>query len=266
VADVCGIAGCYQQSDGRKITDVMTDRIAHRGPDAGGVWSHEDERVSIHLGHRRLSIIDLSTAADQPLRKGGLSLVYNGELYNFRELRAELAAKGASFITASDTEVVLEAWRHWGPAALEKFRGMFAFALADTATGELVLARDPLGIKPLFYTQRGAGVVFASELKALLAALGSEFRIEPGALVAAMLYYWVPEQRCAIEGVHKLPAGSWARIRPGAAPEIRSYWRVQDVAAAAANEPAAPAGRDRRVGRGAPSGRRPGVEFLVRRP
>ena len=115
---MCGIAGCYQQADGHKLTDVMTERIAHRGPDAGAIWNHEDERVSIHLGHRRLSIIDLSTAANQPLVKGGLTLVYNGELYNYRELRAELEKPGVSFITSSDTEVVLEAWRHWGPAAL----------------------------------------------------------------------------------------------------------------------------------------------------
>ena len=236
---MCGIAGCYQQSDGRKLTDVMTDRIAHRGPDAEGVWSHEDERVSVHLGHRRLSIIDLSAAADQPLRKGSLVLSYNGELYNFRELRALLERDGATFVTASDTEVVLEAWRHWGPAALDRFRGMFAFALADTATGELVLARDPLGIKPLFYTERGDGIVFASELKAIVAALGTELRIEPGALVASMLYYWVPEQRCAIEGVRKLPAGSWASIRPGAALEINQYWQLRDVAAEAAQGPAA---------------------------
>src|SRR6266700_6204472 len=186
---MCGIAGCYQQTDGRKLTDVMTDRIAHRGPDAGGVWSHEDERVSVHLGHRRLSIIDLSAAADQPLRKGSLALIYNGELYNFKDLRAELEGVGATFTTSSDTEVVLEAWRHWGPAALDRFRGMFAFAIADTATGELVLARDPLGIKPLFYTERGNGIVFASELKAIVSALGTELRIEPGALIASMLYY-----------------------------------------------------------------------------
>jgi asparagine synthase (glutamine-hydrolysing) len=236
---MCGIAGCYQQADGRKLTDVMTDRIAHRGPDARGVWSHEDDRVGIHLGHRRLSIIDLSAAADQPLRKGNLTLAYNGELYNFRELRARLQADGATFVTSSDTEVVLEAWRHWGPGALDLFRGMFALALADTQTGELVLARDPLGIKPLFYTERGDGIVFASELKALLAAVGTELRIEPGALVASMLYYWVPEQRCAIQGVHKLPAGAWARIRPGAKPEVRHYWRVQDAAAVAAGQPAA---------------------------
>src|SRR5215469_13418409 len=218
---MCGIAGCYQQADGRKLTDVMTDRISHRGPDARGVWSHEDEQVSMHLGHRRLSIIDLSAAADQPLCKGNLTLAYNGELYNFKELRARLQAEGATFVTSSDTEVVLEAWRYWGPAALDRFRGMFAFALADTATGELVLARDPLGIKPLFYTERGDGLVFASELKAILSALGTDLRVDPGALVASMLYYWVPEQRCAIQDVRKLPEGYWARISDAAKLEIR---------------------------------------------
>jgi asparagine synthase (glutamine-hydrolysing) len=236
---VCGIAGCYQQADGRKLADVMTDRIAHRGPDAGRVWSHEDERTSVHLGHRRLSIIDLSAAADQPMRKGNLALLYNGELYNYKELRAELQAAGATFVTSSDTEVVLEGWRHWGPAAFDRFRGMFALAIADTVTGELVLARDPLGIKPLFYLERGDGIVFASELKAIVSALGSELRIDPGTLVASMLYYWVPEQRCAIQGVHKLPAGTWATIRPGGRLEVKEYWQVRDVAAAAAGRPAA---------------------------
>jgi asparagine synthase (glutamine-hydrolysing) len=234
---MCGIAGCYQQVDGHKLTDVMTARLAHRGPDAGGTWSLENERVSIHLGHRRLSIIDLSASANQPLIKGDLTLVYNGELYNYRELRADLEQKGASFITNSDTEVVIEAWRHWGSGALERFRGMFAFAIADTKTGELVLARDPLGIKPLLYLRRGEGIVFASELKALLAVVGQELRIEPGALVASMFYYWIPEQRCAIRGVRKLPAGSWARFRPEGTYEEHQYWRVQDVAAKAALGP-----------------------------
>jgi asparagine synthase (glutamine-hydrolysing) len=104
---MCGIAGCYQQADGHKLTDIMTERIAHRGPDSGALWGHEDERVSIHLGQRRLSIIDLSASANQPFIKGGLTLAYNGELYNYRELRKELANKGVSFITSSDTEVVL---------------------------------------------------------------------------------------------------------------------------------------------------------------
>ena len=236
---MCGIAGCYQQPDGQKLVDIMSERIAHRGPDAARIWSHEDERVSVQLGHRRLSIIDLSAAADQPVCKHGLTLIYNGELYNYKELRAELVSRGFSFATKSDTEVVLEAWRCWGPEALRKFRGMFAFALADTATGELFLVRDPLGIKPLLYLQRGQGIIFASELKALLAAVGSELRVEPGALVASMLYYWIPEQRCAIRDVRKLPAGSWARFRPDGTHEVHSYWRVQDVAREAAAGPAA---------------------------
>ncbi len=236
---MCGIAGCYQQTDGHKLTDGMTERITHRGPDAGAIWSHEDERASIHLGHRRLSIIDLSASANQPLVKGGLTLVYNGELYNYRELRVELEKKGASFITSSDTEVVLEAWRQWGPEALPRFRGMFAFAIADTATGELTLARDPLGIKPLLFLRRGSGIVFASELKALLSAVGPELKIDPGAMVASMLYYWVPEQRCSVQGVRKLPAGSWACFRPDGTHKEQSYWRVQDVAREASQGPAA---------------------------
>lgn len=236
---MCGIAGCYQQADGRKLTDVMTDRIAHRGPDAAGTWRVEQDRLAVHLGHRRLSIIDLRAAADQPFRKQNLVLVYNGELYNYKSLRTELTAAGVRFRTRSDTEVVLEAWRRWGSAALGRFRGMFAFALADTTTGELVLARDPLGIKPLYYLPRGSGVVFASELKALVSALGPELRVEQGALVAAMLYYWLPEQRCAIDGVRKLPAGSWATFSPDGTAQVRRYWRVEEVAAQAAAGPPA---------------------------
>jgi asparagine synthase (glutamine-hydrolysing) len=231
---MCGIAGCYQQADGQKLVDIMTARIAHRGPDAAGSWNHEGDRVGIHLGHRRLSIIDLSAAANQPMSKDGLTIVYNGELYNFKELRADLKARGVRFATESDTEVVLEAWRAWGPQGLRRFRGMFAFALADETTGDLVLVRDPLGIKPLFYLPRGQGLVFASELKALTTALGGELRIDPGAMVASMLYYWVPDQRCAIEGVRKLPPGSWGRIRPDGHFSVLHYWRVADVAQEAA--------------------------------
>jgi len=238
-SDVCGIAGCYQQPDGQKLVDIMTERIAHRGPDSAGSWSHEDERVTAHLGFRRLSIIDLSSAADQPFHKDGLTIIYNGELYNYRALRAELVIRGVQFRTQSDTEVVLEAWRRWGPDALPRFRGMFAFAIFDERTGDLVLARDPFGIKPLCYLRRGSGIVFASELKALMTAVGPELRIEPGALVASMLYYWVPEQQCAIDGVHKLPGGSWALFRPDGTMTLEAYWRIADVAAqAAAGEPA----------------------------
>jgi asparagine synthase (glutamine-hydrolysing) len=239
---MCGITGCYQQADGQKLVDIMTDRIAHRGPDAIGTWSHEDDRVAMNLGHLRLSIIDLSAAANQPLSKNGLTIVYNGELYNFKELRAHLKARGVRFTTESDTEVVLEAWRAWGPGALCRFRGMFAFAVADETTGDLILARDPLGIKPLYYLLRGKGLVFASELKGLMAAVGVGLRIEPGAMVASMLYYWVPDQQCAIEGVRKLPPGSWARIRPDGNFSVQNYWSIADVASDAAAGPPADLG------------------------
>ena len=164
---MCGIAGAWQQPDGKVVVTTMVERIAHRGPDASGVVEHVTPESSVVLGHRRLSIIDLSTASDQPFAKGGLTLSYNGEIYNYRELRRELESLGARFATTSDTEVVLEAWRAWGPDSLPRFRGMFAFAVYDEATGTLALARDPLGIKPLYVMRRGAGVVFASELKAI---------------------------------------------------------------------------------------------------
>jgi asparagine synthase (glutamine-hydrolysing) len=239
---MCGIAGCYQQADGQKLVDIMTDRIAHRGPDATGTWKYEDDHVAMHLGHLRLSIIDLSSGANQPLVKNGLTLVYNGELYNYKELRADLKARGVHFVTESDTEVVLEAWRAWGPAALPRFRGMFAFALANERTGDLVLVRDPLGIKPLYYLQRGGGLIFASELKGIVAAVGGELQVEPGAMVASMLYYWVPDQQCAIKKVRKLPPGSWALIRPDGTFSLTHYWRIADVALEASAAPTADLG------------------------
>jgi asparagine synthase (glutamine-hydrolysing) len=209
------VAGAYRQPDGARLVRAMTERIAHRGPDATGIREVSGPGGTLHLAHRRLSIIDLSAASDQPFVKDGLHLSYNGELYNFRELRDGLAALGARFVTSSDTEVVLEAWRAWGPAALPRFRGMFAFALYDERAGELYLARDQLGIKPLYVLPRGDGVLFASELKALLAAAGPELRVEPTALVASMLFYFVPEGLSPVTGVLKLPPGSWARWGPG---------------------------------------------------
>ncbi len=234
---MCGIAGAYQQVDGVHAARVMSGCLAHRGPDDEGLFSHTDERVSVHLAHRRLSIIDLS-GGHQPFVKDRLALCYNGELYNYRQIRAELQARGANFTTSSDTEVVLEAWRHWGPACLARFRGMFAFAMFDHNSGSLFLARDQLGIKPLHYLLRDDGVVFASELKALVAAFGPELRMDPAALVASMLYYWVPDQRCSIGRVEKLQPGTWAEFRPDGTYQVRSYWDAALEAAKAASGPA----------------------------
>ncbi len=230
---MCGIAGAYQQVDGERAARTMSRSLVHRGPDEEGWHSFTDDRVHVQLAHRRLSIIDLQHG-QQPLVKPPLALCYNGELYNYREIRAELASAGATFSTESDTEVVLEAWRHWGPACLRRFRGMFAFALFDEATGSLFLARDQFGIKPLHFMRRKDGVVFASELKALVAAFGSELRLMPTALVASMLYYWVPDQQCSIQGVTKLPPGTWAEFRPDGTHRHERYWDIAEAAAAAA--------------------------------
>ncbi|HEY6798031.1 MAG TPA: asparagine synthase (glutamine-hydrolyzing) [Kineosporiaceae bacterium] len=239
---MCGVAGAYRQPDGARLVRVMAERIAHRGPDATGVREVVGAEGILHLAHRRLSIIDLSTSSDQPFVKDGLHLSYNGELYNFRELREQLTARGVRFVTSSDTEVVLEAWRAWGPAALSRFRGMFAFALYDERAGELFLARDPLGIKPLYVMPRGDGVLFASELKALVSAVGPELRVEPTALVASMLFYFVPEEFTSVAGVFKLPPGSWARWGRGVAGDgdgPHRYWDpVAEARAAIARPPA----------------------------
>jgi asparagine synthase (glutamine-hydrolysing) len=236
---VCGIAGCYQQVDGDVLIKEMSDRMRHRGPDDEGVFEHQRGQLSVQLAHRRLSIIDLSEAGHQPFSRHGLTLVYNGELYNYRSIRSELAARGVAFSTASDTEVVLEAWHHWGPQAFKRFRGMFALAIFDERTGRLVLARDQLGIKPLHYLPRKDGVIFASELKSIVAAVGNELSADHATLVASLLFYWVPPTRCAIAGVQKLAPGSWAEFRPDGSAAVHTYWSIAEVAAQAAAGPAA---------------------------
>jgi asparagine synthase (glutamine-hydrolysing) len=234
---MCGVAGSYQQSDGKVVVNAMIDRLGHRGPDACGVLELVDPETAVVLAHRRLSIIDLSTAADQPLVKDGLTLSYNGELYNYREIRRELQGRGVRFTTSSDTEVVLEAWRAWGTAALPRFRGMFALAVHDASTGSLTLARDPLGIKPLYTMRRGRGVVFASELKAIVSAVGTELSVDPAAMVASTLYYWLPPQYDAIRGVQKLPAGSWTEYHRDGTSVSGEYWNPSEVATRAAVGP-----------------------------
>ncbi|CAM5396756.1 asparagine synthetase B [Streptomyces spiroverticillatus] len=228
---MCGIAGAYRWPDGKAVTDRLTDVLAHRGPDGAGRYDHPAGDGTVHLGHRRLAIIDLSETGAQPMVSDGLALTYNGELYNAPELRAELEAGGVRFRGTSDTEVVLEAWRRWGTDCLPRLRGMFAFGIFDERTGELVLARDQLGIKPLFLVRRGEGLLFASELKALAAATGGSLEVDHAALVASLLYYWVPDSRCALSGAEKLPPGSWLRVRADGQVRRGRYWNLKDVAA-----------------------------------
>ena len=235
---MCGVAGAFLQPDGARLVRTMVDRISHRGPDAAGLTDLSPD-ASLQLAHRRLSIIDLSTAADQPFVKDGLHLSYNGELYNYRELRNILRGKGVRFSTESDTEVVLESWRQWGPAALPRFRGMFAFALYDERAAALTLVRDPLGIKPMYVMPRGSGILFASELKALMAAVGPELTVDPRALVASALFYFLPEEQTAVKEVFKLPPGSWAEWRADGTTRADRYWAPAEEALTAADGPTA---------------------------
>lgn len=229
---MCGIAGSYNLPLDAGVAEAVSLAIAHRGPDAAGHWNSGDQRPPVWLCHRRLSIIDLSSAANQPFEKDGLILIYNGEIYNYRQLKSELSSLGATFRTSSDSEVLLEAWRHWGPASLDRLRGMFAFALYDTANRRLILARDHFGIKPLFYQARGGGLAFASELKALRPMMG-EVRVDEAALVASVMYSWVPEGHCMFEGAEKLAPGTWLEIGPDGQCSVHRYWDPVSAAAAA---------------------------------
>jgi asparagine synthase (glutamine-hydrolysing) len=222
---VCGILGAYDVGavDDQRLA-AMSEAIAHRGPDAVGAWSDPGDPPRVRLGHRRLSIIDLSDAANQPFVKDGLALVFCGEIYSYRELKAELRAGRASFRTDSDTEVLLEAWRRWGPSSLRRLRGMFAFALYDERQGTLTLARDHFGIKPLFWTATGGGLAFASELKGLRPLLGDRPPIDHTAVVASLMYYWIPEDHCVYKGVHKLPPGSWLQVGPDGHRRLERYF------------------------------------------
>jgi asparagine synthase (glutamine-hydrolysing) len=230
---MCGIAGTVGWPDGASVADRLIDVLGHRGPDGAGSY----RRGAVQLRHRRLSILDLSPTGAQPMERDGLALTYNGELYNAPELRRELSCAGVRFRGSSDTEVVLQAWRRWGTDCLPRLRGMFAFAVHDQRTREVTLVRDQLGIKPLFWVPRAGGVLFASELKAILAVLGPSLRIDAGAMVASLLYYWVPDTRCAFVGVHKLQPGCWLRISPDGGLVHGRYWSLADVAAAAAQGP-----------------------------
>ena len=158
---MCGISGFTFRDEG--LIKKMNDAIRHRGPDDEGIFVSDD----VSLGHRRLSILDLSPAGHQPMSsdKGTLTVVHNGEIYNFREIRKELEGKGYRFNSESDTEVILNAYGEWGYACLEKFRGMFAFALWDEGKKELFIARDRLGVKPLYFMEKEANSFFHQRLK-----------------------------------------------------------------------------------------------------
>ncbi len=226
---MCGIAGIFHLGTPKPVDParvvLMTDAMVHRGPDGAGVWTAQ----GVGLGHRRLSIIDLGGGA-QPMLSADEQLVvsYNGEIYNFAEVRRELQALGAMFRTDSDTEVLIHGWRAWGPDLLPRLGGMFAFALFDVAQQRLFLARDRLGVKPLHYVALADGsVAFASELKGLLANPAVRRELNPQAIEDFFAFGYVPDDTCWIEGVKKLPAGHFMLLERGKPlPAPRQWWDV----------------------------------------
>ncbi len=210
---MCGLFGWAlpeAKARERGLLVALTDRLAHRGPDGSGFWlGHtSDQGFQLGFGHRRLSIIDLA-GGTQPMwsADGATGVVLNGEIYNYVELREELRQRGHSFVTQSDTEVLLEAWRAWGMAALPRLRGMFAFALWDANTQQLVLARDAFGKKPLFLADGPFGLVFASEIEPLLAFPGVSRALEPEALRQYLLNRYIPAPLTFFRAIRKLSPG-----------------------------------------------------------
>ena len=229
---MCGIAGLVSRDPERRLP-AMLRAIGHRGRDDEGQWLSRplSDGRSCALGHRRLSIIDTSAAGHQPMLSadGRYSLTFNGEIYNYRELRAELAARGHAFRTETDTEVLLAAFAEWGPECLARLNGMFAFAVWDDEEQALTLARDRLGIKPLYYATASAGdgeaFVFGSEIKAVLASGLTERALDPEGLHQQLTFLWTPDPHTLFRGVLKLPPAHVLTYRDGRA-TVREWWDV----------------------------------------
>ncbi|MGE3163888.1 MAG: asparagine synthase (glutamine-hydrolyzing) [Planctomycetota bacterium] len=241
---MCGITGAIAfEPESSPITEAlitrMRDALAHRGPDGAGTWVAADATVG--LGHRRLAIIDPSTAAAQPMvsADGQLRLVFNGEIYNHAELRRELERAGRTRWATdhSDTEVLLQAYEHWGIDCLERLRGMFAFAVWDARARSLTLARDRIGVKPLYFSRRNARFAFASEIKALLADPEQEAAVDEAAFVDYLSFLTTAAPHTLFRGIHKLPAGCTLHVTHTGELTQRRYWDILTRAESLAGVP-----------------------------
>ncbi len=222
---MCGLAGILK-FDGAAadvaVLQKMTLALAHRGPDGSGHW----QEGPIALGHRRLAIIDLSVAANQPMwsADGGLAIVFNGEIYNYRELARWLGQRGLPCRTTSDTEVILNLYQRHGPQCLGMLRGMFAFALWDRARNRLFIARDRVGIKPLYYLRTGELFAFASEIKAIAVTGYSQLRVSREALAGFLRFLVVPQPTTIFDDVRKLEPGHYLLVTPDGEVQEHVYW------------------------------------------
>jgi asparagine synthase (glutamine-hydrolysing) len=226
---MCGIAGAlaWRSAPDREVVRRMTCALAHRGPDGDGLYADGP----IALGHRRLAVIDPSDAGLQPMADGGHRcwIVFNGEIYNFRELRRELEADGSRFRTRTDTEVILEAYKRWDVDCLARLNGMFAFALWDAARERLWLVRDRAGEKPLFYQLTPDGLVFASDLPALSLSPLVSTRVSPAALGQFLAVNYVVDPGCILDEVRRLEPAHYLMAERGCAPRTACYWSLADA-------------------------------------
>lgn len=223
---MCGILGVITRTSAdRYLLSEGMERLAHRGPDGAGEFVSTSRRVA--FGHRRLAIIALNEAGAQPMTTadGQFTITFNGEIYNYRELRAELAQLGVTFRGDSDTEVLLEGYARLGEAILPKLNGIFAFAIHNAATDEVFLVRDHLGVKPLYYSSTEDGVVFGSEIKALTAMSNLDRSVDPSALRRYLTFLWCPGEQTLFRSVRKVPPAHILVLRGGRVVESRPFWR-----------------------------------------
>ncbi|MCB0332358.1 MAG: asparagine synthase (glutamine-hydrolyzing) [Bdellovibrionales bacterium] len=230
---MCGIAGEYAyRPESSEVSlqnvELMAQHMIARGPDAEGSWLSPDSRVA--LAHRRLAVIDTSLSAQQPFfgKSGMLTLVYNGEIYNFQALRSRLESRGHTFKTKSDTEVLLALYEEYGVEMLSLLRGMFAFGIWDSEKRELVLARDPFGIKPLYFSDDGRRVLFASQVKALLQCSGIDTSFDPAGHVGFYVFGSIPEPFTLYSKISMLPAGSFLRVANGRVESPKQFSSLLD--------------------------------------
>jgi asparagine synthase (glutamine-hydrolysing) len=225
---MCGISGRLNYRTGAPvetaILGAMCDRLRHRGPDGGGVWVDG----AVGFGHRRLAVIDTSSAGRQPLQTsdGRFTITFNGEIYNFQDLRQELEREGAAFTSRTDTEVILQAYAHYGSACLQRLRGMFAFAIWDARERTLFAARDRAGQKPFYYREDADGLAFASEPKAFLAEPSFVPDVDVDAIWQYLSFQYVPSPLSAFRGVKRLPPGHFLRVEGGRV-TIERYWTLR---------------------------------------
>ena len=229
---MCGISGFVDYSKKTNLATLqkMNRILAHRGPDGEGYGYYNTKNAAIGLGHRRLSIIDLTNGGSQPKTYQHLHITYNGEVYNFEEIKTELEAKGHHFESHSDTEVILHAYKEWGSAALQKFIGMFAFVIYDEQAQKLFACRDRAGVKPFFYYYKNGLFLFASELKAIMQHPQFEKNINLDAVAAYMQFAYVPTPHCIFNDTHKLKPGHFLELDiPSQKIYTTQYWNVYDA-------------------------------------